>query len=174
MHGYQANAELERREIRDWAGVSRPQVYYSLEKLAGPGLIKPAETGEPAAGPERVSYTTTAKGRAALAAALARVDWTTQRDRPAFLTWLGLSWQATPDTVRRQLQRREEFLQKEIARERETLGSVLQEVGHRYHEAVWMLELMIEKFESELHWVRRVAKEIQHRGKARHPDYAKS
>ena len=34
MHGYQANAELERREVRDWAGISRPQVYYSLEKLA--------------------------------------------------------------------------------------------------------------------------------------------
>ena len=34
MHGYQANAELVRREIRDWAGISRPQVYYSLEKLA--------------------------------------------------------------------------------------------------------------------------------------------
>ncbi len=33
MHGYQANLELERREIRDWAGISRPQVYYSLEKL---------------------------------------------------------------------------------------------------------------------------------------------
>src|SRR5947208_2537600 len=29
MHGYQANLELERREIRDWANVSRPQVYYS-------------------------------------------------------------------------------------------------------------------------------------------------
>jgi DNA-binding PadR family transcriptional regulator len=26
MHGYQANAELERREIRDWAAISRPQV----------------------------------------------------------------------------------------------------------------------------------------------------
>jgi len=173
MHGYQANAELERREIRDWAGVSRPQVYYSLAKLAGAGLIKPAETGEPAGGPERISYATTAKGRAALADGLAREAWATQRDRPAFLTWLALSWQATPDTVRRQLRRREEFLHKEIAREKETLASVLQEVGHRYHEAVWMLELMIEKLEGELGWVRRVAKEIQHRGKAEHPDYTK-
>ena len=24
MHGYQANLELERRQVRDWAGVSRP------------------------------------------------------------------------------------------------------------------------------------------------------
>ena len=34
QHGYQANLELERRQVRDWAGISRPQVYYSLEKLA--------------------------------------------------------------------------------------------------------------------------------------------
>ena len=29
-HGYQANAELERRQVRDWAGISRPKVYYSM------------------------------------------------------------------------------------------------------------------------------------------------
>ena len=33
MHGYEANALLEFRKVRDWAGVSRPQVYYSLDKL---------------------------------------------------------------------------------------------------------------------------------------------
>jgi len=43
MHGYQANLELERREIRDWAGISRPQVYYSLEKLARAGMIRHEE-----------------------------------------------------------------------------------------------------------------------------------
>jgi len=37
MHGYHANLELERREIRDWAGISRPQVYYSLENLRARG-----------------------------------------------------------------------------------------------------------------------------------------
>src|SRR5713101_5408465 len=46
MHGYQANLELERREIRDWANLSRPQVYYSLEKLARAGFIRAAETGD--------------------------------------------------------------------------------------------------------------------------------
>src|SRR5271163_3179736 len=121
MHGYQANAELERREIRDWAGISRPQVYYSLEKLAWAGLIRTLETKEPAAGPERTSFKTSAKGRGALADALEREEWTTQRERPAFLTWLALSWQARPGAVRLQLRRRAEFLGREIARERETL-----------------------------------------------------
>jgi DNA-binding PadR family transcriptional regulator len=173
MHGYQANAELERRCIRDWAAISRPQVYYSLEKLAKGGLIRAAETGEPAAGPERTSFATTEKGRTALVEALAREEWSTQRERPTFLTWLALSWQATPRTVQQQLRRREEHLIREIARENETLDSVLSEVGHEYHEAVWMITLMIEQFEVELRWVRRVAREMKHRGRAKHPDYAK-
>jgi DNA-binding PadR family transcriptional regulator len=173
MHGYQANAELERRDIRDWAGISRPQVYYSLEKLARAGLIRSLETGEAAAGPERTSFETSAKGRAALAGALEWKAWATQRERPAFLTWLALSWQARPAAVRLQLKRRREFLEREIARERETLISVLREVGHPYHEAAWMLELMIEKFMVELDWVKRVAREMKRREKARNPEYAK-
>src|SRR5215471_15211432 len=31
-HGYEVNAELERRQVRDWAAVSRPQIYYALER----------------------------------------------------------------------------------------------------------------------------------------------
>ena len=171
MHGYQANAELERREIRDWAGISRPQVYYSLEKLARAALIRSLETDAPASGPERSSFETTAKGRAALADALERADWTTQRDRPAFLTWVALSWQARPGVFEQQIRRRQEFLEQEVAREKEVLRSILEEVGHPYHEAVWMVSLVIEQFETELRWLRRVARETKKRGRAKHPDY---
>ena len=72
MHGYQANLELERRQIRDWAGVSRPQVYYSLEKLDRLGLIRPRESEGPPPGPERRMYSSTAAGKAALASSLER------------------------------------------------------------------------------------------------------
>jgi DNA-binding PadR family transcriptional regulator len=172
MHGYQANAELVRREIKDWAGISRPQVYYSLEKLARAGLIRLLETDEPASGPERSSFETTAKGRAALADALEREDWTTQRDRPPFLTWVALSWQARPGVVERQIERRREFLEKEVTKEKEVLRSILVEVGHPYHEAVWMVSLMIEQFRTELRWLKRVGREMKKRGRAKHPDYA--
>jgi len=172
MHGYQANAELERRDIRDWAGISRPHVYYSLEKLAGAGMIRSLETGEHAAGPERSSFETTPKGRAALADALEREDWTTQRDRPPFLTWVALSWQARPGVFQEQIRRRQKFLGHEVAREKETLRSILEEVGHPYHEAVWMVSLMIEQFKTELRWLKRVAQEMKKRGRAKHPDYA--
>lgn len=169
MHGYQANLELERREIRDWAGISRPQVYYSLEKLARLGLIRAAQDQDPATGPERSVFATTTKGRHALSTALEDCEWTTQRERPPFLTWLALSWQAGPDTFRRQLYRRREFLESELTREQETLRAVLAEVGHRFHEAVWMISLMIDQFRTELRWLQKLEREAGRRAPAKQP-----
>ena len=169
MHGYEANLELERRCIRDWAAISRPQVYYSLEKLAAGGFIRAADSGEPAAGPERSVFQTTAKGRAAIADALEREDWALQRDRPAFSTWVALSWLARPGVFQKQLRRRKKFVVAELAREEETLRSVLEEVGHAYHEAVWMVSLMIEQFKTELRWLRKVERELPRRAAALHP-----
>src|SRR5215469_4815669 len=172
MHGYQANLELERREIHDWAALSRPQVYYSLEKLARAGLLRRSRTDEPAAGPERASFETTAKGRAALADALERHEWTTRRERPPFLTWIALSWLARPGVFEKQLERRRDFLEKELAREKEVLRSILDEVGHPYHEAVWMASFWIEQCMLELRWLRKLKRELPRRAKARHPTYA--
>ena len=134
-------------------------------------MIRSMDTEEPASGPERSSFETTAKGRSALADALEREDWTTQKDRPPFLTWVALSWQARPGVVRRQIERRREFLKKEVAKEKEVLRSILEEVGHPYHEAVWMVSLMIQQFQTELRWLKRVAREMKKRGRAKHPDY---
>lgn len=173
MHGYQANLELERRQIRDWAGISRPQVYYSLEKLAKLGLLRASKDPGPAAGPDRSVFAVTASGRAALADALEREDWTTQRERPAFLTWLALSWQARPVAVKRQIQRRRTFLTSELKREEATLQAVLREVGHAHHEAVWMLSLIIEQFRLELKWLDQIEEGLTQRAPARNPDYAR-
>jgi DNA-binding PadR family transcriptional regulator len=169
MHGYQANLELERRQVHDWAGISRPQIYYSLEKLARLALITEAGDREPALGPERRIFSTTAKGRAALAASLEREDWTNQRDRPPFVTWMALSWQASPGTFLKQLQRREKFLEAELAKEQATLRAVEKEVGHSFHEAVWIVKLMIEQFRTELLWLRQVAAELPRRAPAANP-----
>src|SRR5258708_17198964 len=133
MHGYQANAELERRQVRDWAGISRPQVYYSLEKLAKLGLLRHGKDSEPSAGPDRSVFAVTAKGRAALADALEREDWTTQRERPPFLTWLALSWQARPGRLQVQINRRRKFLESQLAREQLTLVAKILEVCHPHH-----------------------------------------
>ena len=54
------------------------------------------------------------------------------------------------------------------------LSSVLEEVGHPYHEAVWMIELMIEQFRTELRWLKKLAQELPKRERAKRPTYAGS
>jgi hypothetical protein len=44
---------------------------------------------------------------------------------------------------------------------------VREEVGHPYHEAVWMLELTIERTEIEIAWVDKILKQADKRAPAR-------
>ena len=169
MHGYEVNATLEERNIRDWAPVSRPQIYYSLSKLTDLKLIRVTETGSPAAGPERRVMQTTARGREQLADALEARHWVTQKVHQPFLIWLALSWQARTQTFRKQLDNRKKLLEARLAEEKETLADVLAEVGHQYHEAVWMLQLLIEQTQTELRWVERILRDAAKRAPARQP-----
>jgi DNA-binding PadR family transcriptional regulator len=165
MHGYQIDAVLQARNIRDWAAVSRPQIYYSLDKLTRAGLIA-GVAATAGAGPERRVFKTTERGRRRLAGALEHEQWTTDRSRPAFLTFLALSWQAPPGIFERQIDRRRAFLERELAREKTTLDEVIDEVGHQHHEAVWMLKLTIAQIKIELEWLDAVRREARQRAPA--------
>jgi|SRR5215831_885568 len=166
MHGYEVNATLENRNVRDWAPVSRPQIYYSLDKLTSLELIRAAVDESPAAGPERRVFETTATGRDRLADALESRHWVDNRVHQPFLIWLALSWQARPRTFRKQLVARKKVLEARLTVERATLKDVLDEVGHPYHEAVWMLQLTIEQMENEERWVDRLLTEADKRAPA--------
>jgi DNA-binding PadR family transcriptional regulator len=163
MHGYQANAELERRNVRDWAGISRPQIYYSVDKLVKCALLRRMKSRAPAAGPERYVFATTAKGRRALADALENEAWTSHQERPLFLTWIALSWKARRGVFESQIRRRRLYLESRLVGERVTLRHIMEEVGHQYHEAVWMVELTIEQIEVELRWLQRIQREVKRR-----------
>ena len=157
MHGYELNQELERREARDWAGISRPQVYYSLKKLAASGHLNRAE-GESLAGPERQVFRLSAAGRRALSAALAREEWAIQRPAPPFLTWLILSSNAQPEDRLRLIRRRREYLEEQLARERKTLGEILADTGVMVVAAAHVVRLVIRQWEVELEWLAEVEK----------------
>jgi DNA-binding PadR family transcriptional regulator len=169
MHGYGVNQELARRDVRDWAGVSRPQVYYSLRKLGDAGHIgpapgraigaehSPAERGSAEGGPERRVYHVTEAGRQAYAAALARPEWATQRPPPPFVTWLVLATHADPAVRARQLARRRVFLEAEATRERATLAAILAGTGSTVVVAALVVSLTIRHFEAELAWLGEVA-----------------
>lgn len=167
MHGYEANATLENRKIRDWAAVSRPQIYYSLEKLTRLGLIRVTDDGSSSAGPERRVFQTTEEGRKRLADALEAPRWTNARVHQPFQTWLALSWQARPRAFAQQVRRRRKHLGEKLSEERATLEDVLKEVGHPYHEAVWMLKLVISQIELELKWLDEIERETPRRAPAK-------
>src|ERR1043166_380965 len=168
MHGYEVNATLEDRKSREWAPVSRPQIYYSLDKLTKLKLIRVIDTDSPAAGPERRVMQTTPLGREQLADALEAKHWITQGVHQPFLIWLALSWQARTRTFRKQLDNRRKLLDERLKREKDTLADVMDEVGHPYHEAVWMLQLLIEQTQTELRWVERILRDAEKRAPARH------
>jgi DNA-binding PadR family transcriptional regulator len=168
-HGYEVNATLNERKIREWAAVSRPQIYYSLDKLTRLKLIRVTTQDGPAAGPEKRVFETTATGREHLADALEAKHWVQGQTHPPFLTWLALSWQARPRSFQRQLKARSEFLAKKLTSAKKTLEDVKSEVGHPYHEAVWMLQLTISKMEIELAWLARLAQESVKRAPAKSP-----
>lgn len=167
MHGYEVNATLESRKIRDWAAVSRPQIYYSLEKLTRLGLICVSDDGSSSAGPERRVFQTTEEGRMRLADALEAPRWTNARVHEPFQTWLALSWQARPRAFGQQLKRRRKHLGEKLNEEKATLEDVVKEVGHPYHEAVWMLKLIISQIELELKWLDQIERETSRRAPAK-------
>src|SRR2546421_12402190 len=168
MHGYEVNATLEDRKIRDWAPVSRPQIYYSLDKLAKLRLIRVTSEDSPSAGPERRVLETTAVGKERLADALEGKSWVSQKVHQPFLIWLALSWRARPRTFRKQLNARKKIVEEKLTAERATLADVLTEGGDPYHEAVWMLQLTIDQLKVELRWVERILGEADKRAPARH------
>lgn len=156
MHGYEVHATLERRQVRDWAEVSKAQIYYSLDKLVRLDLIEELSLPCSSLGPERKVFQANQLGQSHLQEALTANSWTQTRSQQPFLTWLALSWQASPEAALSQLERRRAHLLQTLAIEKDTLESVRAEVGHDYHEAVWMLTLVMEQLELELKWLERV------------------
>jgi DNA-binding PadR family transcriptional regulator len=152
MHGYELWAELTRRQVWKWAGISRPQVYYSLKKLESRRLVAIVGDDDPNLGPERRVLAPTPVGRRGLTDGLARSEWTTQRPPPPFVTWMVLSWQARPRDFVAQLDRRRRFLAAQLEEDREALAAVIAETSPT-SDAAMIVRLGIRQFEAELAWL---------------------
>ncbi len=166
MHGYQLVSELERRDVEDWAEISRPQVYYSLNKLAKLKLIDEfRETGD-SLGPERTKFAVNGRGRTALEEGLSNTKWATQRPPPPFLTWMALSGHLNKSALRKVMRERRRFLEEQIERERKTLKEFEHESGAMTVVGRLMVDLCIQTFETELKWLDRVEHEMLARSTA--------
>jgi DNA-binding PadR family transcriptional regulator len=155
-HGYELWAELERRQVEKWASISKPQVYYSLRKLAAARHIVSARDDDAAQGPERQVYKPSESGRRVLADSLAQARWSTQRPPDPFLTWMVLSWQARPRDFTAQVARRRKFLEEQLREDREALDAVIAETSPS-SDAAFVVRLGIKQFEIELAWLDEVA-----------------
>lgn len=157
MHGYQLVTELERRDVKDWASISRPQVYYSIDKLYRIKLIRKTSDSESPLGPERTKFETNEKGKAALSERLTQMDWANQRPPPPFLTWMALSSHLRKSDKKKLIETRKLFLEAQLTRERLTLESFDAETGAMVTAGRLMVEFTIQSFELELAWLRKVS-----------------
>ena len=149
MHGYELVKEYERQEVSDWASVSRPHVYYALQKLAVRGLINAVTISSGSEPRGKAVYRLTAEGGRALSVALASEDWARQRLPTPFNTWLGLAVHARQADRRRVLAARRRYLESQIAKERQTVEDIKTDSGDRVCVAAAMVGLCIEQFQLE-------------------------
>ncbi|HEX7675948.1 MAG TPA: helix-turn-helix transcriptional regulator [Bdellovibrio sp.] len=160
MHGYKIVAELERRDAKDWAPISRPQVYYSIKKLLKLKMIGEASDAEEPLGPEREKYRLNAKGKDAMKEALSDRAWATQRPPAPFVTWMALSTHLSATTTREIIEARRRFLESELSRERKTLSEFEAESDSMVVAGKLMVSFCIRSFELELSWLTEVLREL--------------
>ncbi|MCM2279258.1 MAG: PadR family transcriptional regulator [Oligoflexia bacterium] len=160
MHGYKLVAELEIRDAEDWAPISRPQVYYSIKKLAKLGLIEPATTDTDPLGPEREVFRITSKGTKAMNDALSRLTWAEQRPPSPFMTWMALSTHLSSEKTSEVIKARQKYLTKQLQKEKRTLAEFAADSGAMVTAGRLMVSLTIELFEAELKWLQLVLKEL--------------
>ena len=153
MHGYDLAQEYDRQEIRDWASVSKAQVYYALKKLDELGLVVAAAGIDAADTRGKTVYTVTKDGKAALELQLTDDEWVEQRRPQPFATWTGLSMHCSEDVRRTMLKRRRAFLEFELRREQASYAIVADMASERSKVGLKIIALTIAMIETELMWL---------------------
>lgn len=156
MHGYYLVNQLKIRDAKDWAPVSRPQVYYSIKKLVEMKLIAATMKDQVSLGPERIQYHINKSGTEALCQELISEKWAHQRPPSPFMTWMGLSSNLSKKETKRVINLRKNFLEAELKREQATLKEIEQDSGPMVAAALLMVSFTVQQFESEIKWLDKV------------------
>ncbi|HWI61463.1 MAG TPA: PadR family transcriptional regulator, partial [Symbiobacteriaceae bacterium] len=61
-HGYEVEAVIEARGMREWTEVGFSSIYYVLKKLEAQGLVEGVAASEGSRGPARITYRVTPAG----------------------------------------------------------------------------------------------------------------
>ena len=162
MHGYELLREFDQQEVTEWARVSRPHVYYALQKLARLGYTESIpEKSNSAPERARTTYQVSALGRAALRNDLGRSSWAKAKAPAPFSTWFGLSIHTSPARRQKILIGRAAFLKAEIERKHETLKIIHKYESVRAPIGIQLVRLYIEQCATELRWIESLETELQ-------------
>jgi DNA-binding PadR family transcriptional regulator len=159
MHGYEANFEIERRQISDWASISRPTIYWSIQKLLRYGVIREKITRDSTTRRKRRVFVPTPSSKAAVIRALGYKYWAMQRSTPEFVTWVALSSPADKQLFRKQIRRREKFLEAQIARENCKIQAMRKKRADCFLEADWVARLTAAQLRTELRWLHELCRQ---------------
>ena len=151
MHGYELAYEYQRQMVENWAAVSASHMYYSLRKLEKWEML--ATTSEHHGDRERIVYSVTPSGQAALANVVADLGWATTIQPAPFLSWMGLSVHAPAEYKSRVIAVRRVFVRAEIDRQQVSLKELYADESPRAHNAKAIARLMILQYKTELNWL---------------------
>ena len=153
MHGYDLAQEYDRQEVKDWASVSKAQVYYALKKLEKNGLI--VAKAAPAEGDSRgkTAYRVTPQGRVLMQAHLTKPHWIEERRPQPFTTWVGLSIHCAEKNRLAMFKQRREFLASELLRELASYKQVTAMTSERAKAGLKIIRLTISLIETEIAWL---------------------
>lgn len=156
MHGYELNAELERRNVRAWAAISRAQVYYSLSKLQECGYLEWApEDGENADQRRRVCKVTPS-GKKAYSRALIASAWHEECPLNASITWTTLAAHLDRTAFLVQVKRRKAFLLSLIAQKEYIVDRISVPNSRQEEMARASVRFMIATCKAELAWIEEI------------------
>ena len=153
MHGYELAQEYDRQEIKDWASVSKAQVYYALKKLEQDSLIVVSAQVYTTDQRSKTPFTVTPRGRDMLEQHLSQRHWIEERRPQPFTTWTGLSIHCSQANRDEMVAQRYAFLTAELSRERASFDFVASMTTDRSKAGLKIIALTIALIETELKWL---------------------
>jgi DNA-binding PadR family transcriptional regulator len=157
MHGYELNVELERRNVRAWAAISRAQVYYSLTKLHSSGYLEWTSEKTENADQRRRICNVTPSGKEAYTHALIESKWHETFPLHASITWAALAAQLDGTAFANQVKRRKNFLLSLIEEKESIIDRISVQNSRQEEMARASVRFMIATCKAELAWIEEIS-----------------
>ncbi len=169
-HGYDIEATIVERNMRDWTDIGFSSIYYVLDKLETAGLVTSEREPAPGRGPARRVYSATDEGAAAMRREALQAIAGPARQPSSFQLGLAALPLLAGDDIAEAIASHERDLeaQLEALTERSAAVAALAEpsLGLPFHVAA-MFDLGVAQIKAELRWIRRFATDFDQQQRTR-------